>query len=431
VIATGFGNETGTFSNGQIVWSTGEVWTPNVVLSAIKNGAGPATLAEGSAVVVNDYTINGLTAHVVQTGTSVLVFINEVGNVVLGHWTSATQAVVPAWNNDVATFSAGRINWSDGSLWTSTTTAAPQVTVASYTNAGNGGLTHVIANGTQALAFINEHGNVVLGNWIDPAQALVPAWNNDVATFGFGKINWSDGSVWNQNGPVALPVTVVDDINAGNGLTAHVVQNGTNSVAFVNEHGSVVLGVMLNSTQALVASWNNDVATFSNGQINWSDHSIWNVTTKPAARLTVASYTDVANSLTAFLVRNGGPTGVFVNEQGALVLGSFSSGTQATVAAWNNDVATLSGGNINWSDGSFWGSQATGAPILVTATDTNGAVSHIRLLNAASLIVVDGPLQQVAGTRVNNGLELSNGDLWANFDFNALNALFETATGYP
>ncbi|HEY2253028.1 MAG TPA: S53 family peptidase, partial [Planctomycetaceae bacterium] len=32
VIATGFGNQTGTFNNGQLIWSTGEIWTENLAL---------------------------------------------------------------------------------------------------------------------------------------------------------------------------------------------------------------------------------------------------------------------------------------------------------------------------------------------------------------------------------------------------------------
>jgi hypothetical protein len=390
---------------------------------------GTTTIAAGSSIVVSDYVINGRTAHLVQTGTNMLVFINENGAVVLGDWINATQAAVPAWGNDVATFSAGKINWSDGALWTGTTTAAPQITIADYTIAG--GTSHVIQNGTQTLVFINEHGNAVLGNWISPTRAIVPAWGGDVATFGAGQINWSDGSLWNQNAPAALPVTVVDYINATNGLTAHVVQNGMNTVAFVNEYGSLVLGVMNNSTQAMVAAWGNDVATFASGRINWSDGSIWNVTMNPLAKLTLSDYAEVGNGLTAHLVRNGTATAVFVNEQGALVLGTFSSSTQATVAAWNNDVATTSNGNINWSDGSVWTGLAIAAPVLVAVTDTNAGVSTVQFLTATKLIGRAGPLQGVTGTRQNDEIVWSNAEVWTNFDLSAINALFEMGTGYP
>jgi hypothetical protein len=429
VVATAFGNETGTFQSGRLVWSTGEVWTENLVLHGTKSGAGTTTISAGSRITVDDYTINGGTAHVVQTGTNTLVFINEWGSVVLGNWISATQARVPAWNNDVATFSAGRINWSDGSLWTGTTTAAPQVTVTDYTISGR--TSHLIESGTGTLVFINEWGSIVLGNWISPTRALVPAWNNDVATFSGGRINWSDGSLWTENAPQALPVTVIDYINVGNGLTAHVVQNGMPTVTFVNEHGSVVPGVMTDSSHATVAAWRNDVATFANGRINWSDGSVWIATVSQSAKLTIKKYADLADGLTAHLVQTGTPTAVFVNQLGAMVLGTFTSSTRAIVAAWNSDVATFAGANINWSDGSVWNGLTTAVSPVVTLIDSNGAVSTARLLSATTLMGLAGPLQGVSGTRQGSKIVWANGEVWDNFDFNALNALFEMGTQYP
>jgi hypothetical protein len=47
-----------------------------------------------------------------------VIFVNELGAFAVGMLTGPTQAVVPAWSNDVATFSSGQINWSDGSIWT-------------------------------------------------------------------------------------------------------------------------------------------------------------------------------------------------------------------------------------------------------------------------------------------------------------------------
>jgi hypothetical protein len=38
---------------------------------------------------------------------------------------------------------------------------------------------------------------------------------------------------------------------------------------------------------------------------------------------------------------------------------------------------------------------------------------------------------RLTGTRLNGKIFWSNGQVWDNFDFNALNALFEMGTGYP
>jgi hypothetical protein len=364
--------------------------------------------------------------HVVQTGTKTAVLINGGGSVALGNWINATQVVVPAWGNDVATFSPGKINWSDGAVWTGTVTAAPEITVTEYTIFG--GSTYVIQNGTSSLVFVNKSGSVVLGQWISPLQAVVPAWNNDVAIVNSGTINWSDGNFWTQSEPPALPVTILDYINPANGLTMHVVQNSTGSVTFVNGGSSLALGVMNNPTQATVADWGNDAATFSPGRINWSDGTVWLQTAAPANRLTLTTYVAAANGLVANLVQNGTSTGVFVNEFGMMALGTFNGGT-ATVADWNGDVATFANGNIGWSDGSVW-NQATTPPVTIAATDVNGAVSHVQVLSATTLVGLDGSLGGVTGTRSNGQVVWSNGVVWNNFDFNALNALFEMSTGY-
>jgi hypothetical protein len=288
----------------------------------------------------------------------------------------------------------------------------------------------VIQNGTSTLAFINKGGAVVLGQWISPLRAIVPAWNNDVATFNPGQINWSDGNSWTQSGPPALPVTILDYINPANGLTMHVVQNTTGNVTFVNGGGSVVLGTMNNATQATVAAWGNDVATFSLGKINWSDGSVWLLTAAPANKLTLTNYVVASNGRSTSLVRNSSSIGVFVNGGGSMVLGTFNGNT-ATVPAWNNDVATFSNGNISWSDGNSWNLVTGPLPFLVKITDTNGAISLVQLLTPTTLVGRTGAMQGVTGTRVDGKIFWSNGAVWDNFDLDALNALFEMATGYP
>jgi len=177
------------------------------------------------------------------------------------------------------------------------------------------------SNGSHTQVFINEFGNVVQGNWINPTQSNVAAWGNDLATFRPGKINWSDGSVWKQVSNTPLVATVTDYINAGNGLRAHVVANGTNSLAFINEFGGVVLGALNNPTQATVGAWGNDVATFSAGVINWSDGSVWNLTTAAAPQVTVTHYINFGNQGSAYLIqRPGGSAQIFINEFGQIVL---------------------------------------------------------------------------------------------------------------
>src|SRR4029077_19261169 len=135
---------------------------------------------------------------------------------------------------------------------------------------------------------VNGHGSLALGVWNTPTQVTVAAYNNDVATFNAGRINWSDGSVWNAQSSAPLAITVLDYI--ANGNVAHVIENGTGVLGFVNEHGNIVLANVTSPTQATVAAWNNDVATFSAGKINWSDGAVWTLTNSASAHLTVFNY---------------------------------------------------------------------------------------------------------------------------------------------
>jgi hypothetical protein len=343
--------------------TTAESDDPTATLPAAPVGGQPSSSSSASSnssapgatngIFISDYLIGGRNAHVVQATSNSVAFINENGNVVLGTWVSATQAIVAAWGNDIATFVAGNIQWSDGSLWTKTTTSSPQLIVNDYTNAGNGLTSHVIQNGTNTGIFVNEHGSVVLGAFSGASQATVAPWGNDVATFGVGQITWSDGSIWNLNMTApTLPVTATD--YTINGLTAQVIRIGATAVVFINEHGSVVVGTMTDSTHAKVSAWNNLVATFSNGQVTWSNGSVWGPSTIPAPQYAAAAYTNAANGLTSYVIQINSNTAVFVNEFGSVVVGAMNGPAQATVAPWGNDVATFSSSKIRWSDGTVW-----------------------------------------------------------------------------
>jgi hypothetical protein len=93
------------------------------------------------------------------------------------------------------------------------------------------------------------------------------------------------------------------------------------------------------------------------------------------------------------------------------------------------DFATLESGTVTWTDGTTW-SQTANPPLLITATDVNGTVSHLQLPSVTSIIGLNGPLKSLSGTLQNGQIVWSDGTVWDDFDFNALNALFEMAAGY-
>jgi len=59
--------------------------------------------------------------------------------------------------------------------------------------------------------------------------------------------------------------------------------------------------------------------------------------------------------------------------------------------------------------------------------DPSGGVSQVQLLTAMAFIGADKALTGVTGNRSTGRIVWSGGTVWSEFDFNALNALFEIA----
>jgi hypothetical protein len=75
-----------TVSNGKLTWSNGTVWYENVSLNGALNGAGTTNIsARPSQFTVVDYTNgSGKSVHLVETGTSQVVFVDSLGRMSLG-----------------------------------------------------------------------------------------------------------------------------------------------------------------------------------------------------------------------------------------------------------------------------------------------------------------------------------------------------------
>ena len=121
---------------------------------------------------------------------------------------------------------------------------------------------------------------------------------------------------------------------------------------------------------------------------------------------------------------------MFVDGNGNTSLGTILSSTLASAVLYPGDYATFGSGRVTWSDGTVW-TQTAAPPLVIAASGVNGAISHLKLLSATTLVGLDGAFSGVNGVRQNGQIVWSNGAVWDAFDFNALNALFEMATGYP
>jgi hypothetical protein len=193
--------------------------------------------------------------------------------------------------------------------------------------------------------------------------------------------------------------------------------------------GNISLGSFIDATHARADLYPGDTATLIGNTIFWRDGSVWIPAATPSPQVTVADFIN-QNGAATHIIRNGTAHLAFVDGRGRFSLGTFINATQATCNAFPGDIATFVGTTVTWQDQSVWTRNGF-PPITITATDANGAVSHVRLQSPTLLIGVDGVMQGLHGTRLNGKLLWTNGQTWDNLDVNALNAFFEMGTGYP
>src|SRR5579872_531065 len=113
-----------------LVASCVELLEPRMLLAA---GSQSAPLAV-TQLAVADYTSSNQQAlvHIVQTGPGDVLFVDRLGNMVPGGFSSATQANAPGYGNETATYNAGIVNWSDGTVWTPTSPNLGTLKITDY-----------------------------------------------------------------------------------------------------------------------------------------------------------------------------------------------------------------------------------------------------------------------------------------------------------
>jgi hypothetical protein len=155
-----------TVGNGTLMFSNGTIWYENVSLARALNGAGSTNIsARPNQFTVLDFTnLSGAPVHVIETGTTRVVFVDGLGRMSLGSFINSIQATVDSYPGDVATFAGGVVVWQDGSVWLPAATPSPQITVTDYINQ-NGLATHAIRNGTANVAFADGFGQISLGTF--------------------------------------------------------------------------------------------------------------------------------------------------------------------------------------------------------------------------------------------------------------------------
>jgi hypothetical protein len=373
-------------------------------------------------------------ASITQNGALLTLVNGGTTNSATVSSTSQLLVSLGGGSSAVATYGDGTISFSNnGQVWTKLDLPTD------YTNS-KGATTHIQQNGA-SLTFVDSLGGTSPGFWISPTQVFATAWNES-ATTALGKLLWQDGSIWSEalsisgakNGSGTTTITatpsqvyVTDYVN-GFGKAVHLVQTGTTNVIFIDSLGHMALGTFITPSQATTPYYPNDVATIGANTVVWSDGSVWTRTAATAA-VTVTDYTN-SNGIAVHLILNGTNQVAFVDGLGRTSLGSLLSPTTAQADLYPGDVATISANSVSWQDGSFWTKTNT-PPLTVTLFDTNGAITHVSFVNRTTLVGLDGPIKGLTATRLNGKLFWSNGVVWNDFDFNAMNALFQMGVGYP
>ena len=169
------------------------------------------------------------TVHTVQTGTTNIVFIDGIGDMVLGTYlpynpqTNNPQATAPQYVGYTASIVGNTITWTDANPadtvdWTQTSDPTSTITVTDYTNQ-NGVPVHVIQNGVvlngvEKFVIVDGLGNTSLGHFLTTTTGVADSYPNDIATFsgdpqsGTSQVTWSDGVyVWTQTSIPPLLIT--------------------------------------------------------------------------------------------------------------------------------------------------------------------------------------------------------------------------------
>jgi hypothetical protein len=292
----------------------------------------------------------------------------------------------------------------------------------------NGQLARINQNGG-TLTFVDQNGTGSSGGFT--GTNTVTGRNNltatiDNSTADTGRILWSDGSIWLR---IALGGQYYNTGN--NGLTA-VTQNGM-QLTFVNVAGGTTPGTFTSATQISIPGWGQTVS-FADGTLSFSAGSSWK-------KLDLSPDYRNATGDALHIIQNGTAL-TFVNKAGGTSPGKWISPTQVQATNWGV-TGTVANGTILWSNNSVWyknlvayASGGGSGLTSVTATDSqiiltnkSGGASRAQITGANTLIALDWG--GVTGTRSNGKILWSNGTVWDNFDFNALDAVFSDIRQYP
>ena len=373
VEATNWGGLTATIdANGNLTWLDGSVW--------LANGSTEYTEIGGN------FLANGLTTTVEQNGGN-LTFTDPYGNSSAGRFLSAMRVEATNWGGLTATIDAdGNLNWIDGSVWLKAD--FPDLSGLFY---ANGQTTSVEQDGTE-LTFNDPSGNSSSGQFLGLGQVEASNWNLTATLDGSGNIYWSDGSVWQK----AHSALLDGEFLAGGQPTS--IERDGHSLIFSDIFGNTTSGRLLGPNQVEATGWGLTGTFDANGNLNWSDGSVW-------VKFDHDDYPDLSGNYAAndlsTRVEQSGLNLTFTDPYGNSSSGRFISATQVEATNWGGLTATIDAdGNLNWIDGSVWMFvdllPPSNPPLIRGDYQSNGLTTHIQQ-SGVDLVFIDENGDSIAG----------------------------------
>lgn len=252
-----WGNLVGTLRAEQILWSNGTTWdkTPNLagrwypdaVLSATTPGGGP---------------------NIEQSGVT-LRLTNEHGSQSRATLTSPNRIVAHDWGGLGGWVRKGWIQWDNGSIWAK---SLPQL--SGDWAIGSDHRPRITRQSGQELTFVNEHGSVSAGRFVEPRRVVAADWGNLHGTVDGNRIYWDNGTIWDQFGESRLyaiwPTHLVYQPIVG--VTGNVL--GSRLVGFVNERQEQSWGWVQSESSVYASNWRQAGST-TRGAIYWGNGTVW------------------------------------------------------------------------------------------------------------------------------------------------------------
>ncbi|MFN0052473.1 MAG: FG-GAP-like repeat-containing protein [Planctomycetales bacterium] len=180
ISATGW-NQTATLVDGRLRFFNGSVWKRLELAPRLVN-------------------VHGDTVGILQNGTTILSFVNRLGQTSIGKWISPTQVVAMEWNV-TGLVADGRIVWSNNTVWSKNLQVFG-------TGATGGEVSLTESNGQVILT--NRRGGTSHAKIMDDMTLIALDWGGVIGTRLSGGIEWSNRTTWSNFDFNALDAVFAD-----------------------------------------------------------------------------------------------------------------------------------------------------------------------------------------------------------------------------